>query len=389
MIIKRKIILFTSLVASAALIATTISCTKTNEVLDVNAELGTSWWVSKTNENEVENYQKLFNETAKKLYEENPDKYKGAKLPNLKITDNDNNEAKLTSLKTSKIAFTILNVQHAVTEINNKDIVSGLQTLTTAFKEDNQLLSYKSNADAPKYLQNTAPKWVNEYLLKKPFQTWGADEKWNGTRWDFLYDTSTTVPFYRGMIMYVGNDATRAEIKKAWDDKDWEKFYKFGIVHGRNTSQGKYIIINKLFKDHFPSLSNVSDPIASIPSQYKERKDGNQIGVLTGKRIFIDDMYSFAWQNNKDQNVKANIFNPPEGEKIQILSLTNPLFYDIMMFNKSVIDDATRQLVEDTFIELSKSGNDSYGVNSGYNSYRKINDFNKEVEQPYKDALGL
>lgn len=388
MSIKRKLLLFTSLVASISLIATAISCTTTDETLDVNAELGTSWWISKTNENEVENYQKLFNETAKKLYDADPNKYKGAKLPNLKITDNDNNEAKLTSLKSGKIAFTILNVQHAVTEAANKDIVSGLQTLTTSFKNDDQLLSYK-NDNGANYLQNTAPKWVNDYLLTKPFQTWGEAEKWNGTRWDFLYDTTKTVPFYRGMIMYVGDDATRAEIKRAWDNQDWEKFYKFGIVHGKSTSQGKYIIINKLFKDHFPSLSNVSDPIASIPAEYREQKDGNQIGVLTGKRIFIDDMYSFAWQNNKDQNVKANIFNPPAGEKIQILSLTNPLFYDIMMFNSKVINDATRQLIEDTFIELSKTGKDSYGVNSGYNSYRKIGDFQKEVEQPYKDALGL
>ncbi|SMC18591.1 ABC transporter thiamine pyrophosphate-binding lipoprotein p37/Cypl [Mycoplasmopsis agassizii] len=391
--LKSKKLLFTSLgIVSLIGVSTAIACSNAEDpnIKKVNLTLGTEWFTQKTGSTAVADFTKTLNSKIKELKEKDTDnKYKDAKIVEVKIASNEEKKASLNDLKAGKSAMTIINVRHAVEEPDIKNVEYLARTETRSFKDDTKQMFYKDEG-GPEYLKNTA-KWVNDYLKLHPYQTWDdTREKWDGVKWEFLYGDLTTkdgnkntTPYYRGMVAIVGNDETIEKIKKAWNDKNWQDFYNFGIVHGKTEKQGKYIIQEKLFKDHFGDHAT----IASIPSGKHKIDDGNTIGTLSGYRIFLDDMYSFAWQHNKDGGTKKNIFNPPQGERIEILTLTNSLFYDIVAFNKDLLNEQERKLLLDAFIALSLEDKDSFGKGSGYNFYRYINDFNKEIKEPYEKAI--
>ncbi|WP_180738020.1 ABC transporter thiamine pyrophosphate-binding lipoprotein p37/Cypl [Mycoplasmopsis agassizii] len=391
--LKSKKILFTSLgIVSLIGVSTAIACSNAEDpnVKKVNLTLGTEWFSQKTGSTAVADFTKVLNSKIKELKEKDKDnKYKEAKILEIKIASNEEKTASLNDLKAGKSAMTILNVRQAVEEPNIKNVEYLARTETRSFKGDTKQMFYKDEG-GPEYLKNTA-KWVNDHLKLHPFKTWdNTREKWDGVKWEFLYGDLTikdgdknTTPYYRGMVAIVGNDETIEKIKKTWDDKNWQEFYNFGIVHGKPSKQGKYILQEKLFKDHFGDQAT----IASIPDNKHKQENGNLLGTLDGYRIFLDDMYSFAWQHYKDGDKTKNIFNPPEGERMEILTLTNSLFYDVVAFNKDLLNEQERKLLLDAFIALSLEDKDSFGKGSGYNFYRYITDFDKEIKEPYNNAL--
>ncbi|OYD26733.1 phosphonate transport system substrate-binding protein [Mycoplasma testudineum] len=360
-----------------------ISCAQEVQRSD-NFELSTKWFVAKLGTEAITNYEKVFNEKYDQLKSENASKYPNAINISMKVVSNDNSDARLQNVLTGKSGMTITNVANVI-NLNNPNITVGAQILTRAFKNDTTI-KYYSDSDGPKYLSETAITETNELLKNTPFQSWDdVKQKWDGAKYEFLYsDPNDKINFYRGMILISGTDAIIRDIKDAWNTKNFEKFISYGIIHGKISSQGKYKLQDKLLRDHFGKGIN------EIPGDLRiqDSEKLNLIGSDNKYRIAFDDMYSFAWQNNSDGNVKKDIFKTKDNEYLQVLSLTNPLLYDVLIFNNKILNADTINLIIDTFISLSiDNTTDTYGIYNGYNGYKKIDNFNDEIVIPFNKAL--
>ncbi|WP_033161016.1 ABC transporter thiamine pyrophosphate-binding lipoprotein p37/Cypl [[Mycoplasma] collis] len=350
----------------------------------VRFNISTKYFVSKSDDNAIQEYEKLFNETAQELFNSNSEKYQGAIIPKLEIVSQDEKSSSFQNVAVNKVNAAIVNIKDVINDtqyIDQNIVIPYAETLTRAFK--NHTLSflekgnYKSN---PENFNIGKDNEINEYFRKTPFSSWNKnDQKWDGSKFEIFYDKDNKLTnWYSGMITIVGTENELNMIRKAWDDKNWEKFSSFGIVHGKKNKQATWLAANKLFKDHF-GLSDQS-PIEKLDKNLITQGSGQETYTYytdkNKKQIFIDDMYSFAWTFPKDKEKEVSAFKLAPNTKMEILALTNPISYDIIIFNNSV-NEKTRLLFLDTLIKLSKSNKDDYGKKSGYNGYKKIDDFPK------------
>ncbi|CRH25633.1 High affinity transport system protein p37 precursor [Chlamydia trachomatis] len=71
---------------------------------------------------------------------------------------------------------------------------------------------------------------------------------------------------------------------------------------------------------------------------------------------------------------------------MEALIVTNPIPYDVGVFRKSV-NQLEQNLIVQTFINLAKNKQDTYGPLLGYNGYKKIDNFQKEIVEVYEKAI--
>lgn len=101
--------------------------------------------------------------------------------------------------------------------------------------------------------------------------------------------------------------------------------------------------------------------------------------------IAFDDEGSYAWT----QSVVGNqeYYTPAVGEYQEILTLTNPLLYDIIAV-PAQMDPVQADLIASTFIRLAESGADTFGPSVGYNGYRRITDIDQQFYQRMRETMG-
>lgn len=290
-------------------------------------------------------------------------------------------DAGLTGIQdvdSKKIDFVIASESKYNTYKNKSNLKLGFGTYTYAFKSDLEDKSY-TDGTSNDYLIQSANR-LNKLFHSVPFKDWmtAKDQTgntkmgWDSTKFANLYNFNKLVPFYRGMIMIYGDDATLTKIRQAWNDKDWKTFRSFGITHGKPTSGGSFKLPEALLKVHFNKPGNkfttLALEISNAPDKFK-KMEGKFIGSQSDFHIAFDDEASFAWTKNKD-NIKPYYTPIKPNEKMEILTLTNSYKYDFGIFRND-FDQLKRSIIAQAFINLAKNKTDTWGPEVGYNGYYK------------------
>ncbi len=387
---NKKIFSITTLfIASILPISTIVSCSanKNNELVFVlSKEIN-----NQTNTMFVEEIKKNFNILKKDSH------YKDSNFSFTTKTINDK-KAKKDLLENGSATFTFLPFDDLIQNNFYKQSQPLIQTLTTSFKFDNDMkLKYVdgSKNDPLRIIANNMLNLsfgISENRESNifPFETW-MNEKgkaplydWNGIRYNHFYSESTSnimdnlTNGYRGMIVVSGTKTQRDNAKTAWDNKNWEDFRNLGIIYGNQTSNGNYKLQEKLLREHFNlgdswtlALDMKNNSLKYLFDEYGTEK----IGKLNEYVISFTDEGSFAWTNNKKNK---DSFRPRDNASIEFLTVTNPAPYDIGVFSGFIKNDLAYLIaksIEKTFID----NNNNYGESLGYNGYKIINDFDKEV----------
>lgn len=306
----------------------------------------------------------------------------------LKLKILNNNQAKIDSILNGIADFCYLPSSLIINNNLQKKISPYIQTYTTSFKFDSTFSEYiHGMSDDPlreiaNNMQNLS--FGNNYSF--PFKNW-KDQKgeqpnydWNGNRYNYFYNQEKLVDFYRGMIVLSGPDEKINKAIEYWEKKDWNSFRNLGIILGDANSYGSFKLQENLISNHF-NLKNFSfqkDMMLNSNKYITDLVGGEKIGKNENFIISFLDEGSFAWTHNFSN---INHFNPINNWKIKILTVTNPMKYDIGCFRLN-IDKELLNLVSYSIINLH---NDIYGPTVGYNGYKIIENFNKEVyDQIYR-----
>ncbi|QIW62640.1 ABC transporter thiamine pyrophosphate-binding lipoprotein p37/Cypl [Mycoplasmopsis gallinacea] len=263
--------------------------------------------------------------------------------------------------------------------LDNLDVK--VQTLTNTFLGDTEEGYYSDGTLENDYLRKIA-KIESDKFNEKPFAQW---TNFDGVIHTDQYQNPTErVRFQRGMIWISGDDATRAAIKKAWDDKDWAKFRSFGIVHGDPDSGSKYLLPQNLLKLHFNKEGNAFTTLAKELADHSSDFTNGSIKDWqtkhSDKKILFDNQGSFGWTSVK----KADRYTPKiQGEKLEILTLTNPLPYNLGVFNKRV-PKALQDAVARAFVKMMEENKNNWGNYQGFNGYSIVEDNAKSVLEMYE-----
>lgn len=293
----------------------------------------------------------------------------------------DDSFTKINNIQANKADFAFVNSQ-AIASNNWFGYTPLIQTLTTVFKEDLELDYYEDGN-----LQKKAEK-TNLLFLSPPYKEWDdIKQKWTGNRYDFLYEPSKLVSFYRSMILITGSASEITAIKKAWNEKNWNQFMKFGIGHGQTNSASRFELPDLLFRKHFaknyPGLQNA---INSDPDKFAVVR-GREIGINKNIKIVFDDANSFSWTQNI-KGSKRPFYTPIDpNDRLEILTYSDPLLYDIGIVSNN-LSRIYQKAIGEIFIELAQSSEDLYGPSIGYNGYKMINDFEKEVVEIIEKTYG-
>lgn len=305
-------------------------------------------------------------------------------------------ESKLPAYK-----FTIEFTEDYTTALD--EVIKGSAHL--AFPSVGALMSNEKHNEVNPYLQtlarsfnndSTAAVYVDGTLENDPLRKLGASEteefnatpyaNWDPNNWDKtnyiytnFYDSSKKVNYQRGAIWISGTDEVRANIIKAWNDKDWATFKSFGVIHGSSDSGSKFILPQNLLKLHFNKEDNkfttLSEEILNNANLFVEGKIAH-LHKDASKHIVFDNQGSYSWTKSKEENLSK--YTPRDGEKLEILTLTNPIPYNLGVFNKDLPKEVI-ETISDTFIELANADQDPTGKSQGFVGYEKINDLSSVI----------
>lgn len=242
-----------------------------------------------------------------------------------------------------------------------------IQTLTKSFKYDNEKFSYVDGTKNDKIITNA--KLQSNLFNQEKYSEWNYP--WNGSIYELFYDDKL-VDFQRGIIWISGTDEVRNEIVNAWNNKDWNKFRSFGIVHGSADSGSKYLLPEKLLKQHFNLKNNSFVSLAYEITNYSNYfLNGKTKDMLKNNSFHIcfDNEGSYSWTKNTIDNISK--YTPMENEKMEILALTDPLQYNIAVVNNKKVNEEIQEIITNAFIQLYSSNNDNWGPTVGFYGYTK------------------
>lgn len=364
----------------------------------------TSWWVQKTNSRAISDYQNLFNQTFLKI-KKSDNKYQNVNDIDFKIDNVGDSQVRLQNLISEKTDFSFLSmatISSQLAQMHQATFDPYIQTLTRSFVYDYQKNEPTRFSDDQGVGLEAIAKKATEAAFSDNFNgasnvvyTKLTDNDWDGAKYPKYYNKpKETVKYYRGMILISGTDTELKKIREAWNKKTPEgflEFAKFGIIHGRPTSAGSYLLPQALIRKHFNLGNNWSLLTSGIDRSKLQKSSGSEIGQDPKFKIAFDDEGSWAWQKNdssKNNNNLPNLFNPvTKGAKIEVLSVTDPLYYDYGVFsNKHRNNLLLKELILRTFRALSNettenSIKDGLGFYSGYNDY--------VAAEPYRDLIAI
>lgn len=351
----------------------------------VNIGADSSWTRSKDpSDSRISTFLSNLTNEFNKLKNQNPQTKNLAKVT-FEFQDISDSKSAITQLLVAdnsdkSIDFAFANATSTIEIDKNNQLQNALQTTTWAFANDLEPQTYSNGSDND-YLVKQAQE-LSKLFNQTPFNEWQNKQKgpqeWDGVAYRFLYDKNKRqVPFYRGMIMISGNSETLKNIKKYWDNKDFEQWEKFGIIHGEESSGGRWKLEANLIEQHFANYfknkgKTLSEEKVKKPQYFfQESPQSTSIGQNQNFRIAFDDEASFAWTPNKGDGLRFTPKNPEE--KIEILTLTNPLPYDIGSFRND-FNKIQKYLISQALINLSLNHRDTFGESVGYNGYQRISD---------------
>lgn len=351
-----------------------IACTKNVFTFSINKP-----W--STNELNFKFFDKIIKEYNNLLKNNN---LNSVKKYNISYKNNNNDLAQ----ELIKGSATLASITSSLFYRNKEHLSPLLQTQTYAFKFDldgNKYYSSNNNGDDLVKIAKEAQKMFE----RKKFNDWGHSEYgWDGSKFNYFY-SKDLIDFYRGNIMMWGNKSTIERIKKAWVEKDWNTFRNFGIMTGKENSASKYLLQEQLFKKHFNLPNNEFTSFAldrqKNPNKYKIDKAKNlSKGENKNYHIVFDELGSFAYTNNKKNNKQLNYYSCENPEdRIEFLTVTDPIKYNVLATSNS-LSEKKRELLAKAIYNIWKNGYDDYGKTVGFNGYKIIKNYYKEVIEPYK-----
>lgn len=315
-------------------------------------------------------------------------------LPKIKINyflANDP-QIKISKLKNGSADFAFVPLGKSIEQQLINYSQPKIQTLTDAFTFDNDGEKFYIDGTNNDPLRVIANNMQKDSFDKIPlFEDWGNNFGWNGVRHDVFYEKNTITnkyvltDHYRGMIVLNG---TSEEIEKAiiaWDEKDWNSFRDLGIIYGDQDSDGNYKLQELLIKKHFNKEKNwtLNSEIQKFQDKFLKDDYGNTKMGITNNVISFTDEASFAWTPSNKVSYRA-----PNGKQIKILTVTDPLYYDIGFFSNRIKGQLLDNFIY-AFNYLADSNNNTYGSSIGYNGYKEITDYQTEVLDKYNKTFNI
>ncbi|WP_025755238.1 ABC transporter thiamine pyrophosphate-binding lipoprotein p37/Cypl [Mycoplasmopsis cricetuli] len=328
--------------------------------------------------------------------------YQDVKI-NLKFVEKTSNEYQNVESGNLNNDFIVLSFSDIINKPKEDLLLPVVQTETLKFlwspnEEiylDNSLYSEKMLKLAEKaneiQLENTKiGSYPKDWVDKKDFL------KWDGSKFSYFYqdpskETSYTDSFF-GAILISGTKKQRDEIKKAWIDKDWEKFKKFGIAFKKSTSISKFIVQAKLiaknfnlsYKEIVDYLKNTNNKNLVLLGKSVENIIGNSTSENKKYNIVFSDDGVFNWTYPliKEDDLKSGYNFKPENypdEQVRYLTLAGPIFYNVILARKN-IDENQKKFLAQSLSELKYEEN-TYGIYSGFNKFKLID--KDEFEKKY------
>lgn len=371
---KKLKTIFLTATASALGAVSLLSCNNSaTETWDTNlsVNINTSWWGDQTLQQDfINEFTKNFSEEFENI-KQNNEQTKNLPKVNIQFKPFADLTQSLQSLQSQSDDFSFVShgIYSALYKKNAIDLpIPILQTQTRAFKNDTNI-NYDFNQ------LKLIAKNFNDVFNDIPYNQWSNKledkQKWNGSIYQFLYeDINQKVDFYRGMIMIEGTEQEKEKIKQAWNNKDWNAFKNFGIIHGKTSEFGSFKMQEFLLKKHFNLSENtfttLSEEIQKYPNKFSN-KQGYTLGQDSQYKIAFDDAVSYAWTKNDNDKTKYTSKNN-EGS-IEIFIVTEPLLYDLGIV-RSKLPKIQQDMIQKTFINLSEKNKDLYGPLIGYNGYK-------------------
>ncbi|MDE5553339.1 MAG: hypothetical protein K2I67_02220 [Malacoplasma sp.] len=326
----------------------------------------------------------------------------------ISVNNIDDNDAKRDLVENGSASFAFLTAKTLTKNNFYQQVNAKVQTLTTAFTFDTDMSksyvngldpndeqgSKDGSIDPLREIANNMQKASFGENYQYPFNTWKDTEgtapnyNWNGIRYTAFYSEDKLISGYRGMIFLTGTDAKINEAIKAWDDKNWENFRNLGIMVGKDSSSGNYLLQEQLIKNHFNNLRK-NWTIAEDRKSHQDKYDTDSYGTSKTNNenftIHFSDEASFAWTHYDGTTTDYSTIS---NGKIKILTVTNYALYDIGVFSKNV-DARVADLLSESMIYLYNNKNNLYGEGLGYNGYQKIKNIEAEIINPMKLAIGM
>ncbi|MDJ1645596.1 hypothetical protein QLQ80_00630 [Mycoplasma sp. M5725] len=250
------------------------------------------------------------------------------------------------------------------------DFQIAMQTATKSFSwayDDESIYGQKS-------FSNITNSYNEKLNLSDSFENWGNNYGYKNGIYSDFYKTGTSST-YRGQIIISGDKDTLNSIKTAWNNKDLKKFINYGIIFKSKKSSGAYKLQRSLLSKHFNvDINEIENKLDSINDEIVLLKNpGEFIGKSTEetglKKIYhiaFTDHGVFNWTKSKNK-----LFTPKKGDKLEILSVTNPAPYSVMIARKG-LNPKLVNLIKKVFAEL-KTEENVYGNFTGYAKFYQIN----------------
>lgn len=232
---------------------------------------------------------------------------------------------------------------------------------------------YKDGSDKD-FLITAASEEQKVFDSKGGYENWkDADMGWNGSAYIGVYEKPVKyVGWQRGAIWMLGTDSEIATIKKAWVDKDLATFRSFGIMHGSIDSGSKYLLPEALMKKHFGAqFTTLAEEITNHTSNYIEEK-AKKLGQQDNFKIAFDNECGYAWTHNGKTSYVLNKSNKKAGRKMQLLTLTDPIPYNVLIANKDVDKTVTAAIGEILAALTSANKANDLGTSGGFVAYEKV-----------------
>lgn len=313
------------------------------------------------------------------------DQYSNQKAIFLKARLITDNHTILSNLKSAKTAFAFVTAYSLVNDSKEnleKNFNSALMTKTYRFSNNDDF-----NSDQTSDLTKIAESDTNLFNQDGGYHQWSnksdGTQKWNGNVYDKFYDKNNLTKFYRGAIYIWGDDNEINQIKTAWDNKNWSDFVKHGIMTGSPSSAGKFLLQQKLIKNHFSLSENLTTLSKSHPKKIIFGQKDRDLGTtnLNNYHIVFGQENSFLWTKNT-----ANHFQLKDDQKLSVLTVTPKIPYDVGVFNKN-IPTLQQKMVTQAIINLKNKGLDLFGPTIGYHDYEKITDHGQMIVQQIKNSI--
>ncbi|EFF41838.1 ABC transporter thiamine pyrophosphate-binding lipoprotein p37/Cypl [Mycoplasmopsis alligatoris] len=398
---KKNIKFLTLSLSSLLPLGALVSCAKTtNETEKVDIKNDIAW------DNEItltygwENTDKWDKESYIKLMEDNFNSLKNKdknlkKYPNVKfkLEVNGDKNATLQNLKSDKTNTDLAILPYH--SFSNDKIDESFpqfagQTGTLMFKWStiDPLVYNDGSINDP--LRKMA-KHENELQFSAPygeFKNWKDTKEtygFDGSKYAVFYNLDRTTLYYRGSILIAGNEAQRNAITKAWEEKNWEEFSKYGIIYKKKTSGGKFKYQVSLIAKHFSNkFKNENEVVKWLEAPENSKfvlsgKDATIIGQEQGdKRTFniaFDDEGAFNWT---PKSWGANNYVPTNSDSVvRVLSVTNPAPYDAILARVGLAKEQVNLLSQ--ALAMINPKENTLGIYTGYNYFgdNKSNNFSE------------